>query len=181
MNRIASGETGSTQERLDGVAEINRMLGRWNAELGMVYAPVAESLTWASGNASRTIGTSGNFNTDRPQKILSAQYRDGNNVDQELGLLTFEEYQRIEDKASSAPIPTLIGYNPTFASSLATLYAYPVPSADFTLRLTSIKLLSTVSDGTATVLLPPGYEDAIVWNLMVRLTDYGVVDPYWVN
>jgi hypothetical protein len=183
MGRIGSGETGTAQERTDGVAELNRMLGRWNAELGPIFGQIAESLTWSSGQVSRTIGTGGNFNTDRPQKLILAQYRDSSNLDTDLPILTFDEYQRIEDKAATGAIPETIGYNPTFASAMGTLYVYPIPTADFTLRLTSIKLLSSITDATATISLPPGYEDAWMWNLIPRLcTEYGIpIQPYWAQ
>lgn len=183
MGRIGSGETGSASERTDGVAELNRMLGRWNAEMGPIYGQVAESLTWTASQVSRTIGTSGNFNTDRPQQIVLAQYRDSNSVDTEIPVLTFDEYQRIPDKATTGAAPQVIGYNPTYSSAQGTLYVYPVPTAEFTLRLTSIKLLASISDATATLTLPPGYEDAFVWNLVARLcSEYGIaIQPYWAQ
>jgi hypothetical protein len=183
IGRIGSGDTGSAQERTDAVAELNRMLGKWSAELGPIFGQVAESLTWASGNASRTIGSGGDLATARPQSLVMAQYRDANNVDTDLPILTHDEYQGLPDKATTGEIPQLVAYNPTFAGSLGTLFVYPVPSASFTLRLTSIKPLATVSDATATITLPPGYEDAILWNLMLRLCgEYGVpVQAFWAQ
>lgn len=183
IGRIGSGDTGTTQERTDGVAELNRMIGRWNAELGPIYGEVSESLTWASGNASRTIGSGGDLNTDRPQQIKLAQYRDANNVDLPIDMWTHFEYQQIEDKATTGAEPEVLAYNPTFTSARGTLYMYPVPTANITLRLTSIKLLASISSGSDTISLPPGYEDAILWNLILRLCgEYGVpVDPYWAQ
>lgn len=159
------------------------MLGRWNAELGPIFGQVAESLTWTASQASRTIGTGGNFNTERPQQIILAQYRDANNVDRDLPILTHDEYQRIEDKATTGDVPEVLGYNPTYSSATGTLFVYPVPTANFTLRLTSIKTLSSISDATATLTLPPGYEDAFMWGLMCRLaSEWGVpIDPYWAQ
>lgn len=183
IGRVASGGTGTATERADAMAEVNRLLGRWNAELGPIYGQVAESLTWASGNASRTIGSGGDLNTTRPQQIILAQYRDSNNLDTDLAVLSHEEYQAIPDKATTGDPPQSIGYNPAYTSARGTLFVYPVPTASFTLRLTSIKPMSSITDATADSGLPPGMEDAVFWNLIPRLcSEYGIpVDAYWMQ
>lgn len=168
IGAIASGGTGSTQERTDALAELNRMFGTWSAELGPLYFETTESLTWASGSASKTIGVSGDLNTSRPQQILMAQYRDSASVDNPISIITHQAYQGLPDKASTGS-PISLAYNPTFSSSLGTLFLYPTPSDSVTLRLTSLKPLAAITDQTATVTLPPGYEDAIVLNLAIRL------------
>jgi hypothetical protein len=174
IGRLASGETATTAELADGVVEINRMLSTWTAQIGPIFSETLDSLTWTSGNASRTIGSSGDFNTARPVKILAASYRDDNSNDYSLGILTHQEYQAIGDKTITGSIPSIIAYNPTYASSLGTLFIYPVPTASVTIRLISLKPLSDLT-GSGTVALPPAYEDAIVLNLALRLTDeYGI-------
>lgn len=181
LGKIASGGAGSTQERTDAVAELNRMFGRWSAELGPIYFQTTDSLTWTAGQASRTIGTSGNFDTARPQQLILAQYRDAANVDTDIAIITHDEYQQIQDKTSEATYPLAVAYNPTFGSSLGTLFIYPILSASLTFRLTSLKPLSTITDQTATITLPPGYEDAIVWNLAERLAgEYGAADLAYI-
>lgn len=169
IGRLSSGESATTQEKADGVLELNRMLGLWSAKLGPVFFETTESLTWADAQASRTIGVSGNFNTARPQEILSAQIRSGDQ-DYDLAIITHREYQGIPDKATTSTLPTHLAYNPTFSSSLGTLFLWPVPSGAQTFRLTSKKPLEAAV-GASTVTLPPAYEDAIVLNLAVRFAD----------
>lgn len=183
IQRLESGGTATTQELADGVVEINRMLGAWTAQMGPIFSETADSLTWTSGNASRTIGTGADFSVSRPQKILSAFYRDSSSKDSELPVWTHQEYQAIGDKTTTGSIPGLIAYNPTFAAGFGTLFIYPVPTASVTIRLVSLKPLSDLT-GAGTVSLPPAYEDAIVLNLALRLADgdYGAqVSPLMVR
>lgn len=168
-----SGIAPTTQELSDGVTELNRMLGTWNAESGAIYADTLDSLTWTAGSASMTIGTGGNFNVTRPQVVKGAWYRDASNVDYELQVVSFADYQEERLKTLQVTIPYVLGWSPDFSTARGTLYIWPVPVADFTFRLLSMKPLADLT-GAGTVSLPPGYEDAIVMNLAVRLADiYG--------
>lgn len=167
---LEAGGTGATADRAYCLGVLNRMLGLWSAELGPVHFETTESLTWTSGEASRTIGTSGNFNTPRPEKVIAAHYRDASNNDYPIDVVTHQRYQSIVDKTATGETPILIAYNPTIASSLGTLFIYPVPSASTTVRLTSYKPFSVITDQAATVVLPSGYEGAIVFNLAVQIS-----------
>lgn len=168
-----SGVAPTTQELADGVTELNRMLGTWNAEMGVIYAETLDSLTWAAGNASRTIGTGGNFSVTRPLIIQGAQWRDSGSVDHPIDVVTHREYQEIMTKVITTSWPDTLAYNPDFSSGLGNLFIWPVPTVDFTFRLNSLKPLADLT-GAGTVSLPPGYEDAIVMNLAVRMGDiYG--------
>lgn len=152
------------------------MLGMWNAEMGALFYETLDSLTWTSGNASRTIGTSGDFNVARPLEIIGAQYRDSGSSDYTLAIISHREYQEITTKTVQTAIPSHLAYNPTISSGLGTLFIWPVPQADFTFRLNSRKPLADLT-GSGTVTLPPGFEDAIVNNLALRLCDFSGIDP----
>ena len=166
---LEAGGTGATADRTYCLGVVNRMLGTWSAELGPLHYETTESLTWTAAQASRTIGTSGDFNTPRPEKILYAQFRDASSNDNPIDVVTHEFYQSIVDKTTADVTPLLIAYNPTIASSLGTLFIWPVPSASATIRLTSYKPFTVITDQTATVVLPSGYEGALVFNLAMQI------------
>lgn len=173
LGRLGSGESATSTERTDGLADLNRLLGRWNAKLGPVHMETLDSLTLTASQASYTIGTSGNFNVARPVKIISAAIRDSANIDHPMEVISHKEYQSILSKTIETLLPFYLAYNPTIASSQGTILLWPVPSSGLTLRLNSLKPLADGALGT-TVTLPPGYEDAIVWNLaMVMAPEYG--------
>lgn len=179
---LPSGGTPTSTELSDGVAELNRMLGGWNAEMGPIFAETLSSLTWTGGSATMTIGTSGDFNESRPMKIIGAQYRDAANVDYNLSIISHRQYEETTTKTIQTTIPAYLAYNPTYTSSLGTLYIWPVPSASFTFRLNSLKPIADLT-GAGTVTLPPGFEDAIIMNLAIRFADlYGAeVTPIMIS
>lgn len=174
IGRLGSGDSPATQEQSDYLDELNRMLDLWNAELGPVYSETVDSLTWTSGNASRTIGTGGDFVVSRPLDIIAAQYRDAASMDYTLSIVTHREYQEIATKTLQDAIPGYLAYNPTYPTG--TLFLWPIPSSTITLRLTSRKPLAALT-GAGTVSLPPGWEDAVVNNLAWRLCDFVGVEP----
>jgi hypothetical protein len=166
---LEAGGTGATADRTYCLGVTNRLLGTWSAELGPIHYETVDSLSWTASQASRTIGSGGNFSVARPERIISATYRDSSDNDSEIEIITHQQYQMITDKATEAETPLVLAYNPTIASSLGTLYIWPVPSATATVRLNSYKPFTTITDQTATVVLPSGYEAALVFNLAVQI------------
>jgi len=165
VGRLGPGETASSAENTDYLIILNELIEEWTVELGPVFSETLDSLTWTGGQASRTIGTGGDFNVARPQKLISAQFRQSANIDLTLKIISHTEYQREVVKTLSVQYPQYIAYNPTFASSLGTLFIWPIPPADATIRLNSLKPLASVSALSNTVTLPPGYQ---------KLTRYGL-------
>lgn len=176
IGRLESGGSPSTAENADALIIVNSLFDSWSAEIGPIFAETTESLSWASGQASRTIGSSGNLNTSRPQQILAASVTISS-IDYPLTLLTNQEYQREMNKTLTSAIPLYLAYNPLFTSSLGTLYMWPVPSATVTLLLTSEKPLAAVSALSATVTLPPGFTEAILYGLAERYIAYFGAPP----
>lgn len=176
IGRLESGGSPTAAENADALIILNELLDSWTAEVGPIFAETTENLTWASGQSSRTIGTSGNLNTARPQQILEASVTISN-VDYDLTLLTNQEYQAISNKTLTSALPQYLAYNPLFTSSLGTLYMWPIPSGSTTLLLTSTKPLAAVSALSTTVTLPPGYAEAIRYGLAQRFEAYFGVPP----
>ncbi len=169
LGRLGSGDTAAAQELIDYLAEVNRMIGTWNSQLGPVFFETLDTLTWTAGQASQTIGAGGDFAVGRPLEIISAHYRDSSNVDYALSLITHREYQEITTKEIQTTFPSYLAYNQTIASGLGTLFIWPVPQDAATIRLNSKKEVSAMTSSTVT--LPPGWEDAVVNNGAMRLSD----------
>lgn len=169
IGRLGSGETATAAELADGVSEANRMLDVWSAKIGPIHSETTEALTWAAGQASRTIGTGGSLDTSRPQQILQASIT-VDSIEHPIDVITHQAYQAKTDKTLTSTIPYELAYNPTFATGRGTLFMYPIPSGALTLNLTSLKPLTAIV-GASSALFPPGYDDAFVLNLAVRFAD----------
>lgn len=170
IGAIASSETLSADEATDGLAEANRMLGAWSSEGLLVHYKVRETLVLTPSDGSYTVGSSGNLNTTRPIKIVSASILDGS-VEFPIRVVSLAEWVRIASKDVDGLPHSMY---PDMAFPLLTVNLYPRPSTTYTLVLWSEKPLTEIATLDTSISLPPGYDDALIHNLAVRLApEYG--------
>lgn len=163
---IGSGETLTSDELQDGLAALNSMLDSWWLQGLAVYQIGSETLSWASGQTSRTIGSGGDFDTTRPVKIDSAFQRI-NNIDYPIHVITDKQYRGIPDKSTSTDLVQMIYYDQGYP--LGTLYAWPVPSVVVAIHLQTWSQIESFATATEAISLPPGYRRAIEYNLAIDL------------
>jgi hypothetical protein len=169
---IATGETPTNAELQDGLDCMNMMLRAWVAEPLLVYGMTRESLTLTGGTYEYTIGSSGDLNTTRPEKIESAYVATGG-IDYPMHQITHGLYDKIAVKTTGG-IPNRFYYNPVYSSLQGKLYIYPSPEGNYTLYLTSVKVWTDTSALTSTVAFPGPYDEVIMANLALSLApEYG--------
>jgi len=163
-------ETPTNSETQDALRVLNRMIDSWSNSGTMIYTTPTESFSLTSGTASYTIGDGGTFDTVKPNKIVQAHVRIAN-IDYNLNIEPDSVYQGITYK-TIGNIPEILNF--TNAYPLATINLYPVPSQAMTLFITSEKPLTTYASTNTALVVPPGTEDALVYNLALRLSSkYG--------
>jgi hypothetical protein len=172
---LASRESPAAQEATDGLAELNRMISSWSTEGLVVHAVTAETpLTLTPGDGTVTMGASGDITT-RPVVIEKAAIRDGT-TDYPLRLLSLDEYTAIPDKTVQSTYPGALYDDGGYPQR--TLSLYPVPNAAKSLVLYTLRALTQIATLDTSVSLPDGYEDALVYNLALRLApEYGKAVP----
>ena len=158
-----TGETVSATEAADGLESLNSMLDDWANEHLMLYAATLNSITLTPSLATYTIGPTGSTVTARPVSIDPGTYLEINGISYPLEIVTLDQYNSVVLKTLNSSIPQYIFYKADFPDASVTLY--PVPSVAATLKLWSWKPLSTFAALTDVVTLPPGYKNAIVFNL----------------
>jgi|SRR3990167_258196 len=166
IGALGQSESPTASEATDGMAAANALLESWSIERLMVYQIQQDVYTWASGNASRTIGSSGNFNGTRPTKIENAFTRI-NDIDYPYQVVDKEIYDAIADKTTQSSYPEVIYFSQ--ASPLATIFGWPVPSASISFYVNSWKQLQQFTSLTTDVAMPAGYQRAFDFNLGVEL------------
>lgn len=173
IGALASGDTLSAQDATDGLAEGNRMLSSWSTEGLLVHAITAESpLTLTPADSTVTLGALGDITT-RPVAIESAVLRSGT-TDYPMRMLSLTEYAALSLKTIQG-IPAALYDDGGYPQR--TLSLYPVPNAAYSLVLFTKRALTALTLDTS-VSLPDGYEDAMVYNLAVRLApEYGKSAP----
>lgn len=171
---LTKSESPAADEASDALDALNDLLASWSNDSLMIYARVFESFSLSSGVASYTIGTGQTFNTIRPIFIAEAHVRQ-NVIDYPVTVIPDEVYQGIQDKTTQGT-PQFLNYTNGFPT--ATINLWPVPTAGFTLFLTSEKELSQLTLNQ-TISLPPGSRRALIYNLSVEIApEYGQpIDP----
>jgi hypothetical protein len=169
LGAISSGESLTASEASDGLNVLNSMLDFWAINRLFIYQIVQSSYSWTGGQASRTIGSGGNFNATRPVRIEDGSYfRDSNSIDSPVSIIRDRAtYDQLASKSDQTTFPEFLYYEPSYP--LGTLYAYPVPSQTITLKLNSWQTLQSFAALTDNLSLPPGYQWTIEHNLAVAL------------
>ena len=174
----ARGDTLSTAEQTETLAEFNTFIESCYTERLLAYALTEDTLALTTSTNSYTIGTNGAFAVARPVKIVDPCFvRDSSGYDTPLKLIEKDTYGSIVAKSSGYTIPTYLFYDPGFsATSTGTIYLYPSPSSGLTLHINSWTQFGNYSTLSQEVMLPPGYDLFVQSNFALHLAA-GFVDP----
>jgi hypothetical protein len=163
---IEQGEVPDEEEYNDALVSFNSMLDSWNVERLMLPFTASSILVATANQASYSVGPGGDWNIIRPQRVRFASTRVAG-LDTPLNDLEAEQYALIPDKGTKSLQPTDFYYEPQFA--LGRLLLYPVPSVDINVILSYDCQLSAVTLDTDMSTLPPGYQQAMRFNLALML------------
>jgi len=171
---LASGETPTADEAVDGLKALNDILENWSLENLMVLQGNNEQFALTPGVSTYTIGPGGAFNTTRPIRI-GLSFTRVNGSDFPLEQWGLDEYNAVSVKTVGA-IPekyVYINENP-----LGLIILYPVPATASTLFLNTDSVLTFPVTLATNLVLAPGYEKALRYTLATNLApEYGVTVP----
>lgn len=178
---IASGETPGSEDLQDGLSALQGLIDSWSAIDLLSYVETKETFTLTPGKQEYTIGSSGDFDTGRPIEILGLSVLEAGGPEIHLEHLKFEQWYGASRANATSSLPYEFYFETAWP--LAKLKLYPVPSEAKQIVIYSRKPFSSVSTVNASVDLPHGYEDAVVYNLALELADeYGAeVSPLIVK
>ena len=158
---------------------LNRMLESWSNEDFYVYTENRQELPLTSGRQDYTLGDGAFFNFPRPVVITRASILiTGTSPSPEIPIpiLTTQEWQDVTVKQITGGFPTSVYITGDFP--LQNLVFWPTPNVPCSFVLYYWGMLNAFTSLNDDVLLPKGYEDAIVSNLAVRLCPtYGRAVP----
>lgn len=155
----------SSDEANDALDALNALVSSYANDSMLIYTRQWETFSLVTNDGLYTIGTGGDFNTDKPMFIVSAYLKDGI-TDYPLSIITDELYnQQISQKLTNG-IPTYL--NSDNGHPLVKLRLYPVPDRTYQIFLLTEKQLSAFTLDTD-VILPAGWERMLVYNLAIEL------------
>ena len=166
----AIGDSLDSAEQGYYLSRMNSMLDSWSLERMMIYSLSQTSFALTASQGLYTIGSGGNFNMTRPNKIVDPCFiRDSDGFDQPLQLLNAQSYGRIVDKTADGSWPIYLFYDFGYsATSTASIRLWPEPDSGLTLFINTLQPLQNFSSMSVSVQLPPGYQRAIETNFGVE-------------
>lgn len=170
VQAIAAGETPTAAEAQDCLTRLNRMIASWNTERLSIFTIKISAYTLVPNQQVYTIGPGGDFDDDRPQSIEEANIilnTVSPSTRQPLALLNDLQWSLIRVQNVPNTIPQAL-YNDG-AYPLSNLYLWGYPTGNLQLELYTWQQLSQFTALTQTVSFPPGYEEAIMYGLSVRI------------
>lgn len=155
-----------------GLRLLNRMQDQWSAEMGPLFniidgftgAPIP-GFTLTPGQAVYTIGPV-NLLGVRPTAISEIYLNDNNNVSYYQSPISADEYARLVYKvAPGRPDRFYANFNET----TIVVTFYPTPAYNDGCHVMYLDRMELFPQSNTVVNLPPGYEEALVYNLALRL------------
>lgn len=183
LNIYQPGDPFAAADTTTLLRQLNSMVGQWAqqnltipAEQRLVFPLVAGK---GSSTNPYTIGATGDLNTVKPPNqssvtgaglLLNATVPP---VEIKRGVMTTDAYDRLTLKDLQSTLFTNVFYLPTFASSLGTLFLWPVPT-DLTNSLVIYTRvgLTAFADLTTVYSIPDGYDEALYTNLIVKAAKF---------
>ena len=175
----ATGETPDSIEMQDAFRELNWMLDSWSTT--KVLTPCLTDLLFPTKayQGTYTIGRSvaANFMADRPLRIEKAFFRRYQEtpipIDYPINIINNTQWTSIVMKGLQNSWPIYMNYVMT-PMPLGTINVWPVPTIDGALGMAVWSQMGTFNSIQDQVTLPPGYLDAIAYNLAIEIApEYG--------
>lgn len=163
---LGTGDILNDEDAQMSLDTLNLMLESWSIDRLFVYVEELQSYN-VGGQASYTIGPGGDFNVQRPNQLTSA-YAVVNGVSYPVEILqSGAQYDNVQLKQLGEPWPQVVWYEHTYP--LGTLHVWPLGACSLNLRFTTpLQQFATL---TTQIALPPGYKEAIVNALAVKLAE----------
>jgi hypothetical protein len=179
---LAPGRGPSFEQIEEAVGEESRMIQGWNCSPLNIFTTAIDLYTTIANQQSHTIGidptgsVTADFNGPRPQSIVRANLllptaEDSiSKVRRPLSIWDDRQWAALRYQAIYTYPEGMYydgGCDPT--TGFANIYFRPIPDAAYEIELYTWQAVPTFVGIDDSVILPPGYEDAIVNNLAVRL------------
>lgn len=176
---LSSGESATASEAQDALYALNGLLDTWKNESLMVYAIAPQKFSLVAGQKVYTLGAGGNWDTERPVGIDSMYllYTDQNSGPPPLNLLVVllnqDQYNAIIVPNTTTTISTAAYISDDFP--LRKVHMWPVPTVNYDINLFTWTLVDGFDAITDDIVLPPGYERMLRFNLALELApEFGI-------
>jgi hypothetical protein len=184
IGSLAKSEVPSADEQSDVLYYLQAMMDSWRADRLTIFNVQTLIFPLVSGQQVYTIGPGAQFNTLRPLWIDLAGIISNTNPVQPLELpvriLNDQEWSAISIKSVQSSLAWYLYYDYAFTGGWGNIKLWPIPNTATTQLALYIPVpLTSFVTPQDVFALPPGWEEAVRYNLAVRLCpEWGrPVDP----
>lgn len=171
IGALASGETPTGAEASDALMALNQMLDAWAADRLMVFTITINEFALIPSQQVYTYGVGGNFNAPRPARIDRISIVSLTNPAQPLELpidyYTDWDWQQVPVKNIQTTLPQAVYDDQAFP--FRNLSFWPIPTVVVNTRIYHWTQLTQYANLTTDNTYPPGYLEALRYNLAMRL------------
>lgn len=169
-NSVGVDQTLTADEVSDCLRVFNDVLEDWSTQNLAVYGQANQTFNTVANQATYTIGSGGNWNTVRPERINEPAYATVNSVSFPYFMVNQAEYNLIGFKGQTGG-GTDTGqcylYVNEYPLGLVTLW--PVPASIFPITFSIDRVLSQVTNAATAISFPQGYAKAFKYELGCEL------------
>lgn len=170
---IGEGQTASATDANNGLVMCNMILSEWQINRWLNYSLITVS-NLSIGTSSYSVGPSSTtfpITGQRPDK-LDAVYVSNVNASPQTDTFCYpymsrESYDRIIDKNKTG-LTYSFYYDPAISTN-GTLYLYPVPNSNYSIKINCKSNLGQFTSLVSPINLPAPYETALFANLSAKL------------
>lgn len=171
LGQIRAGQTSFPELMADGLIALNGMIDSWNTNRLLIYTISDAIYPFATSQQSYQIGPSAvDFQAPRPTRIEAANILITSNPVQParrpLILVNSMGWSKVQVPAVSTSVPLYLYCDYDFPN--ANLFFWPFPIGN-QLELFTWTALSGASDLTVPIVTPPGYFNALTYNLAIDM------------
>lgn len=175
IGALGAGETPDGDQTADALDRLNDLIDAWGTQRLTIYALTRTTKTLTASTATYTIGTGGAINIVRPVWIQNAGLILDTTatvpVEVPIDLFTDDEWAALPAKTLTSPLVSGIYYDHGWASGLATISVYPIPTVGTTqLVLYCPTALTSMALATGYA-FPPGYARLLRYGLAFELAE----------
>lgn len=155
-----------------GLDRIQSMIDAWGANRLTLSLQLRTQFTMSSGDSSIQIGPGAAVNIGRPVWINSITYiNPGSSPEQEtlIGQMDDDGFAALSIKELSSALPLQSFYQTNLSDALGTLFLWPQVNQDVDIVIYTPQAVAVPATLDVDLIGPPGYRDAFMYGLALRL------------
>jgi hypothetical protein len=176
IGQVGDGQSLSSTNAQLAMRLANRMLQKWSNQKLMLYLITQRPFSLSANVQDYGVGPTGNPFTGQTRPVFvesGVATIPGSTMQNPLNILDKTQWDALPDsgvKAGTNGVPASVWVEYTYPN--LTFHVSPIPSTIVAIRLGSWELLQQFTTLFDVLSLPPGYEEALVPNLAIELSDY---------